>query len=159
MRERGDILNRSDRESRRLKSSDRALSSGTRSLDLDFDVFDAELGSSFRAGLGSTLGSKGSALPTPFEPGGPCGRPAEDIPIHIGDRDECVIKRCLDMGNRFRHITPCLFLFGSLRHRILRNADSKKSNQKLCLVPFDGNLPLSKGKSSRLNPTPTSGGL
>lgn len=115
MRERRDIFNGLDGKPGALQSGDGAFPSGTRSLDPNFKLLDAELAGPFGTGFGGALRGERGALTTPLESAGTGGGPAENVAVHIGDCDGGVVERGLDVGDATGHVTSNL-LFLNLRH-------------------------------------------
>ncbi len=76
VRQRGDVLDRLDRQTRGLERGDGALAARARALDLDLDFLDAVLGRGGGGGLGRSLGGERRALAAALEADGPGWRPS-----------------------------------------------------------------------------------
>src|SRR4051794_11492517 len=71
VRQRGDVLDRLDRQAGGLQGRDRALAPRAGALHLDLDFLDAVLGGGGRRGLRGPLRGEGGALAAPLEADGP----------------------------------------------------------------------------------------
>ena len=111
MRDRSNILNRSDHDARSLEAGNRAFAAGTRPLDLNFHFLHPELRGTFRTGFGSTLSGKRGALSASLETDGPSGSPAQHVTVRISDRHDRVVERRLDMSDSPGDVSANLTFF------------------------------------------------
>src|SRR6186997_2254088 len=120
MRDWGDIGDGADFESCRLEGADRLLAAGAGTLDVDLDLAHAVL----HRTLGRAVGREGRgircALAGALETGDAGRAPADDRTVEVGDRDDRVVERGLDMNVPLRDVlllTPtCLDRSLAFRH-------------------------------------------
>lgn len=108
MRDGGGIFNLLNRDPGCLESGDRRFATGTWTLDPHFDVLDPELGGLLSRLLRCTLSCKGCALSRALESAGPRARPAESIPLGVGDGYVSVVEGSFDERDRRRHVATHL---------------------------------------------------
>ena len=100
-----------DLQTGRFQCGDGAFSTAPRPLDSNFQVLDAKLLGLFGHLLRGTLSGKRRTLSASLEATGTRTGPAQGIALVIGDRDRCVIKRCLDVGDSHRNVATCFAPF------------------------------------------------
>ena len=100
MRNGSDVLNGLDGHSRCLQGGDRAFAAGTGAFNPNLKFLHAELGGPLGRLLPGALAGKGRALAAALESAGACAGPAERVALGVGDRDDGVVERRLDVGNR-----------------------------------------------------------
>src|SRR5690606_4771967 len=109
---RGDVVDRSDLEASGLKRADRGLATGSRSLDENVDLLDAVLLRLARSRLGRELCGKGGRLARSLEADSARRGPADYRTGGVGDRDDGVVERRLDVG--LAHDDVLLFFLARL---------------------------------------------
>src|SRR4051812_47618037 len=97
VRLRGDIGNRTDLEAGGLQRPDCRLAARARALDEHVDLLDAVLLRLAGGVLGGQLRGEGRRLTRSLETHMARGRPGDDVALRIGDRDDCVVERALDV--------------------------------------------------------------
>src|SRR5688572_3617213 len=135
VRDWGDIGDGADFEPGRLERTDRLLAAGTGALDVDLDLAHAVL----HRTLGRAVGRQGCrvrcALARALEPGDAGRAPADDRTIEVGDRDDRVVERGLDVNVPLRDVlllTPtCLdrslaFRHSSVLRHFLRRSEERR---------------------------------
>ena len=115
VRQRRDVFNAADRDTRNLEAGDGTFATGTRSVDADFHFLDAELASLVGTGFRRPLSGEGCALTRPLEAHRSGAAPAQDIAVDICDRHERVVEARPDVGNGLRHVLANFFLLALLR--------------------------------------------
>ena len=98
VRNRRRIHDAEDLEARSLERPDGGLPPGPRALHEHVDLADAVLLSAPAGGLGGELGSKRGRLPGSLEADVAGGRPRQCVARPVGDGDDRVVERRLDMG-------------------------------------------------------------
>src|SRR5512132_32064 len=98
VRHRRHILDPGDLEARGGERTDRGLSARTRALHEHIHPLESVLLRGPGCLLGGELRGERGGLPGPFEAHVPGARPAERVPLLVGDRDDRVVERRLDMG-------------------------------------------------------------
>src|SRR4051812_12037553 len=93
-----DVLDRADLQAGGLERADRGLAARARALDEDVDLAHAVLLSAAGGGLGGHLGGEGGGLTRPLEADLTGGGPGDDGPDRVGDPDDGVVERALDLG-------------------------------------------------------------
>src|SRR6478609_10910455 len=109
---RGDVLDRADLEACGLERADRGLAAGARTLHEDVDLLDAVLRSLTGSGLGSHAGGVRGRLAGALEAHATRRCPGDDGAGRVGDRDDRVVERRLDVGLAQRDVL--LFLAARL---------------------------------------------
>src|SRR4051794_39219765 len=94
---RGDVGDRADLEARGLQRTDRRLTSGAGALDEDVDLLHTVLGGLAGAVLRGHLGGERRRLARALEAHVTGRRPADDVAGGVGDRDDRVVERALDV--------------------------------------------------------------
>src|SRR6476660_2220043 len=120
VRDWGDIGDGADFESCRLERADRLLTAGAGTLDVDLDLAHAVL----HRTLGRAVGREGRrircALAGTLETGDAGRAPADDRAVEVGDRDDRVVERGLDvdvpLGDVLLLPTTCLDRSLAFRH-------------------------------------------
>src|SRR5258705_6204056 len=123
VRDWGDICDGADFESCRLERADGLLAAGARTLDVDLDLAHAVL----HRTLGRAVSREGRrircALAGALEPGDAGRAPADDRTVEVGDRDDRVVERGLDVNVPLRDVlllTPtCLDRSLAFRHSLV----------------------------------------
>src|SRR5438094_510952 len=122
VRHRRDVVDAEDLEARRGERPDGRLAAGARTLHEHVDLLQAVLLGPARRGLGGELRRERRRLPRPLEPDVAGARPRQRVALQVGDRDDRVVERRLDVGPPMRDV---LLLFPSgllglrLRHELL----------------------------------------
>src|SRR5579875_2722721 len=98
VRLRGDIGDRADLEPGRLQRPDRGLATRARALDEHVDLLQAVLLGLARRVLGSHLGGERRRLARALEAHVAGRGPADHVAHRVGDRDDRVVERALDVG-------------------------------------------------------------
>src|SRR4051794_6652798 len=154
MRDGGDVGDRGDLETGGLERADRLLATGARTLDVDLDLAHAVLHRALGGAIGGQGGGVRRALARALEPGHAGRAPAHDGTGHVGDRDDRVVERRLDVNVPLRDVLPLApALFGRLLP--FSHACSRSS---LLLAPHADRLLRSAPLASvRLGPLPADG--
>src|SRR4029079_328700 len=111
VRDGGDVGDRGDLESGRLEGADRLLAAGARTLHVDpalsraaartlhvdLDLAHAVLHRPLAGAIGRQRGRVRRALAGALEAGHAGGAPADDRAVEVGDRDDRVVERRLDV--------------------------------------------------------------
>ena len=100
----GDIGDRAHLEAGGLERADRGLTSRAGALDEHVDLLDAVLLRLAGRVLGGELGGEGRRLARALEADVAGGRPCEDATGRVGDRDDRVVERALDVGLAQGHV-------------------------------------------------------
>src|SRR5882672_1093703 len=100
VRQRRHVFDHADVQAGRLQRADRALPARAGSLDLHLDLADAELLRLLRRALGRLLRRERGRLPRALVADRPGRRPAQRVAARIGDRDDRVVERGLDVADR-----------------------------------------------------------
>src|SRR5262245_8406258 len=108
VRQRGDVLDGLHVQASGLQGGDGGFPAGAGALDLDLDLLDAELGGLLGAGLGGALGGERGALAAALEADGAGAGVAERVAVGVGDRDDGVVERRLDVGDAPADVAPGL---------------------------------------------------
>src|SRR5580658_11111367 len=106
VRNRGDVLDRADLEAGRLERPDGGLPARTRTLHEHVDLAHAVLHGPAGGGLGRHLRGERSRLARAFESDLPRRGPGNDAPAGVGDRDDRVVERALDVGVPVSDVLP-----------------------------------------------------
>src|SRR3954454_9764780 len=94
---RGDVLDARDLEAGGLEAANRGLAAGAGALDEDFDLLHALFDALARGGVSRHLRSEGRRLARALEPGAAGGLPCDDIALAVGQGDDRVVERRLDV--------------------------------------------------------------
>src|SRR6478752_9997635 len=94
---RSDVLDARDLEPGGLEASDRGLAAGAGTLHEDFDLLHALLDALARGGVSRHLRSEGSRLARTLETGAAGGLPGDDVAFAVGQGDDRVVERRLDV--------------------------------------------------------------
>src|SRR5690242_11010261 len=97
MRNRRDVGNAADLQTDRVQRAHRRFAARPRALDAHFDVLDAALLRCAPGALGRDLRGERRRLARALEAGVAGGRPRERVALAIGDRDDRVVERRVDM--------------------------------------------------------------
>lgn len=116
MRKRSYIFDRFNRQSGLLQGGDRTFATASRTVDLDIDLFHAELHRLFSTLLGGHLAGERGAFTTTFEIDGTGRGPTESIAFDIGDGHRGIIERRFDMSDTGRDIPSHFLTFRCFCH-------------------------------------------
>src|SRR3954447_21352747 len=94
---RSDVLDAEDLKACRLQRADRRLAARARSLDEDLDLLKAVFHPLARAGVRGHLGGEGRRLARALEAGRARRLPGDHVALAVGQRDDRVVERCLDV--------------------------------------------------------------
>src|SRR6059058_3680377 len=97
VRHRGDVLDLPDLEAGGLQRADRGLTAGAGTLDEDVDLLHAVLLRLARAVLGGHLRRERRGLARALEADVAGGGPTDHVALWVGDRDDRVVERALDV--------------------------------------------------------------
>src|SRR6476646_9058239 len=97
VRLRRDVLDAEDLESGRLKRADRRLPARARALDEDLDLLEAVLHALAGGVVGGDLRGERGRLARALEPGRAGGLPRDHVPLLVGQGDDRVVERRLDV--------------------------------------------------------------
>src|SRR6266508_1286979 len=97
VRDGGDVGDGADLEAGGLQRADGLLAPGARTLHVDLDLAHAVLHRTLRRAIGRQSGRIRRALARALEAGDPGRPPADDRAIEVGDRDDGVVERGLDV--------------------------------------------------------------
>src|SRR5205823_5159221 len=103
VRDRRDVGDRRDLEARRLERADRRLAAGARTTDEDLDRAEALVHRLARRVLRRDLRRVRGALAGALPAGGAGRGPRDHVPLRIGERDDRVVERGLDVRGPARH--------------------------------------------------------
>src|SRR5215831_7100907 len=98
VRNRGDVLDRADLQPGRLQRPDGGLPARARTLYEHVDLAHAVLHGPAGRGLGRHLRGERRGLARALESDLAGGGPGDDAPAGVGDRDDGVVERALDVG-------------------------------------------------------------
>src|SRR6266576_4451150 len=98
VRDGGDVGDGGDLEAGRLQRTDRLLAAGARTLHIDLDLAHAVLHRTLGRAVGRQGRRVGRALAGALETGDAGGAPADDRAVEVGDRDDGVVERGLDVN-------------------------------------------------------------
>src|ERR1700730_12168505 len=104
VRHRRHVRKAGDLESQRVQGARRRLAAGARSLDSDLEVLDPALLRRLARRFGGNLRREGRRLARALEAGTARRRPGERVALAIGDGDDRVVERRVDMRNPFRDV-------------------------------------------------------
>src|SRR3954451_22996916 len=94
---RGDVLDAGELEAGGLEAADRGLAARARALDEDLDLLHALLDALARGGVRRHLRSEGGRLARAVEAGAAGGLPRDHVAFAVGQRDDRVVERSLDV--------------------------------------------------------------
>src|SRR3954463_279236 len=94
---RGDVLDARDLEAGGLEAADRGLAARPRALHEDLDLLHALLDALARGGVSRHLRGEGGRLARALETGAAGGLPRDHVPLAVGQRDDRVVERSLDV--------------------------------------------------------------
>src|SRR5262245_42257833 len=97
VRLRGHVLDAEDLEPRGLERADRRLAARARALDEDLDLLEAVLHALAGARVGGHLRRERRRLARALEAGRAGGLPDDDVALGVGERDDRVVERRLDV--------------------------------------------------------------
>src|SRR4051812_46224014 len=95
---RRDVLDPGHLEAGGLKRADRRLAPGARALDVDLDFLEALLEALAGGRVGGHLGGERRRLARALEAGAAGGLPCDHVAGGVGERDDRVVERGLDVG-------------------------------------------------------------
>src|SRR5215207_6734719 len=104
--DRGDVLDAGDLDAGALQRADGGLAAGAGTLHLHVDLPDTVLHGAAGGLLGGHLGGEGRALLRALEADVAGRGPGEDVALLVGDRDDRVVERRLDVGDAVRDVAP-----------------------------------------------------
>src|SRR5947199_4001452 len=104
--DRRDVGDRGDLETSRLQRTDRLLAAGARTLDEDLDLAHPMLHRAPGGAIGGERGRVRRALAGPLEASDAGRAPADHGATEVGDRDEGVVERRLDVDVPLRDVLP-----------------------------------------------------
>src|SRR6201992_1427488 len=104
----GHVLARTDLQPGRLQRPDGGLPARARTLDEDVDLAHAVLHCAPRRGFRGHLGGVRRGLARTLEADLTCGRPRDDVPGRVGNRDDRVVERAPDVGVPVSDVLPLL---------------------------------------------------
>src|SRR6185369_8392894 len=116
---RGHVRNRDDADTQRGESTHGRFTTGARTLDLDFEVLDALVLSGAACHFGGDLRGERGGLARTLEALATTRGPRQCIALAVGDRDDRVVERRVNVSNTVRNILADL-LAHALRGRIGR---------------------------------------
>lgn len=93
------VSNRFDLQTGSLQRRNRRFAPCAKSLNADLDFAHTEFLGLFRGQFRGTLGGERRTLPAPLESSRPCRSPAKYIAVWIGDGDNRIVERSLDVGD------------------------------------------------------------
>src|SRR6185437_6986414 len=99
VRQRRNIFDGLDGQAGGLQGGDGGLAARTGPFDAHFDLLETELGGAFGGHLGGALGGEGRALATALEADRSRRGIAQRIAVGVGDGDNRVVERRLDVGH------------------------------------------------------------
>src|ERR687894_118716 len=94
---RGDVPHAGDLEAGGLERADRGLAARARALHEDLDLLHALLDALARRGVGRHLRGERRRLARALEAGAAGGLPRDDVALAVGERDDRVVERRLDV--------------------------------------------------------------
>src|SRR3954469_13048550 len=101
---RSDVLDARDLEPGGLQRADRGLAAGAGALHEDLDLLHALLDALARGGVGRHLRSERRRLARALEAGAAGGLPRDHVPVAVGQRDDRVVERRLDVRLADRNV-------------------------------------------------------
>src|SRR6202022_1909473 len=104
VRHRRHVRNAGDLESQRVQGAHRRLTARARALDPDLEVLDAAFLRRLARRFGGNLGRERRRLARALEAGTARRRPGKGVALAIGDGDDRVVERRVDMRNPFRDV-------------------------------------------------------
>src|SRR5271165_6694220 len=99
VRDRRDVLDACDLDAGGRQRPDGRLAPGARAPDQNVDPADAVLHGPFGALLGGELGGEGGGLAGALEADVAGGGPGQHVALGVGDGDDGVVERALDVGD------------------------------------------------------------
>src|SRR3954465_409177 len=93
----GDVLDAGDLEPRGLQRADRGLAARARALHEDLDLLHALLDALAGGRVGGHLGGERGRLAGALEAGAAGGLPGDHVAFAVGERDDRVVERRLDV--------------------------------------------------------------
>src|SRR4051812_17365616 len=94
---RSDVADAGDLQAGGLERADRGLAARARALDEDLDLLQALLDALAGGGVGGDLGGEGRRLARALEAGAAGGLPGDDVALAVGQGDDRVVERRLDV--------------------------------------------------------------
>src|SRR3954447_1081124 len=94
----GDVLDAGDLEPGGLQRADRGLAARARALDEDLDLLHALLDALAGGRVGGHLGGERGRLARALEAGAAGGLPGDHVAVAVGEGDDRVVERRLDVG-------------------------------------------------------------
>src|SRR5439155_18093837 len=115
VRQRGDVLDGLDGQAGGLQGGDGGFAARAWPLDANLDLLEAELGGPLGRRLGRALGGERRALAAAFEADRAGRGETQRVAVGVGDGDDGVVKRRLDVGDAPADVAPG-FAFLALGH-------------------------------------------
>ncbi len=103
MRNRRDVFDVRDLEAHRIQCADSRFTAWAWALDAYFEILEPEFSGHVACTFSSNLCCERSRLARTTEPGTTRGRPGQGIALAIGDRDDCVVERRVNVGDPVDH--------------------------------------------------------
>src|SRR4051794_36447415 len=94
---RSDVADAGDLQAGGLERADRRLAARAWALDEDLDLLEALLDPLAGGGVGGDLGGEGRRLARALEAGAAGGLPCDDVALSVGQGDDRVVERRLDV--------------------------------------------------------------
>src|SRR4030095_8047742 len=104
VRNRRDVRNAGDLDPERIERAHCGFATGAGPLDADFQVLHAALDGHAAGLLGSDLSGERRRLARALEAGAAGRRPRQGAPLAVGDRDDRVVERRMDVRDAFGHV-------------------------------------------------------
>src|SRR5690606_10142703 len=98
------IRNAGDLEADRIQRANGRFTTGARALDAHFEVLHAAFLRGLACSLGCNLSGERRALARTLEAGAAGRGPRQGIALAIGDRDDGVVERSMDVGNTLGNV-------------------------------------------------------
>src|ERR687884_693246 len=103
---RGDVAHAGDLEAGGLQGADRGLAARARALHEDLDLLHALLDALAGGRVGGDLGRERRGLARALEAGAAGGLPRDHVALAVGERDDRVVERRLDVRLTERDVLP-----------------------------------------------------
>lgn len=130
MRNRSDVTNKTDAEACGLESTQCRFTPGTRPFHVDLDIAQTMLLGILRALLRCNLRGERRTLAGTLEPLAAGARPGKHVSVHIGDRDDRIVERSLNM----RHAVCNMLLLFFLSDDLFRRGCHHSSTMQCALI-------------------------
>ena len=110
MRNRGDIGDLRHTNAQCVKRPHSGFAPRARALNTNFDVFNTALNGHLAGSFGGHLGGKGRAFSRALKAGAARSCPRKGIALSVGDGNDGVVKRGMNMGHGIRDVLTNLLL-------------------------------------------------